>query len=74
LLGERGGNAELKQVEKKEFSISAFSWLVLAVTLPGLRTGMESCFLFRCFTADQNFLLLLLGFRFLKKLDLAVCS
>jgi len=25
-------------------------------------------------TADQNILLLLLGFRYLKKLDLAVCS
>jgi len=45
LLEERGENAELKQVEKKEFSISTFWLLVtLAVTLPRLRTGMESYF------------------------------
>ena len=31
----------LKQAEKKKFSISAFSSLVLAVTLPHLRTGIE---------------------------------
>ena len=61
LLGERGGNVGLKQVEKNEFNISAFSSLVLAVILPWFRTGMELCFLFRYFTADQNFLLLLWG-------------
>ena len=66
LLGERGGNVGLKQVEKNEFTISAFSSLVLAVILPWFRTGMELCFLLRYFTADQNFLLLPLGFRFLK--------
>ena len=67
---ESGGSVLLKQVEKKSLNISAFSPSVLATELPCVRAGIELHFLFRYFTAFQNFFGLL-GSILLKNLDLA---